>query len=740
MLHKPKQAEGFHAIVDFLKSSHIAHALTVNPTIYVEHQTQFWAIDAIQSEEGNQVIKTRVCDKPLTITEGCIRIHLRLDDASGITFLPKEDLFAILSQMGYEGPTDVFKFYKNRYSPQWRFFVHTLQHCISRKTTGWSEFSSTLAYALVCLATSRKFVQEIILKELTDLPSFQEVYVPKPPKGKVLSNMKRPRKDFSGQETPLFSTMMVMSPSHGEAKGSQPTSDHLTDDLPTPFHSSNPPPIPIEKPTSPITKIYIRKKVQKVPSLPVPSPPQPLSPLMEHSPLENINRETTGISPNPKKVLTKEQVEHVGSEAHTTDFAQSAGQDSVNIPKTFPTATSGEQSSKGPRCQETKGVERASARQKTPTKTSKDPSSVVNTPKGGEDRYNYEELMETIANVNMDVLKQGAEIEEMKLIGAEGETFVQAAITTPAEETEKAAEISKAAETEKAAEISKAAVSEFAAETVLSREEIEIAETLVKAKLDTPKATPKAKGVVIKEVGLEKKRKEISVENAKKKGKEKVVESAKASKKQSQIALDEELARKVQAELEKEEETQSAKDREIALKMAAKLNEEYQKSLKSAAAAKKVINKASRQRLPLKTRQRQPSKTYLENQERRKMINFLKGAIGVLEGMFTSMSFGKLEELYQKEMAKLKGDFIQRVEVEGKMKESHDLNIQQPFPDSEEGTPSKDKEEVKQEETLAQQSGAMKRKKSIATKPKAKRIRTEEAEKESERREDEPTT
>ncbi|KAI3729717.1 hypothetical protein L6452_18381 [Arctium lappa] len=48
-------------------------------------------------------------------------------------------------------------------------------------------------------------------------------------------------------------------------------------------------------------------------------------------------------------------------------------QDSVNIFKTFPTATLGKQSSKGLRCQETKGVEGASARQETPPKPSKDP-------------------------------------------------------------------------------------------------------------------------------------------------------------------------------------------------------------------------------------------------------------------------------------------------------------------------------------------------------------------------------
>ncbi|KAI3728516.1 hypothetical protein L6452_17153 [Arctium lappa] len=129
------------------------------------------------------------------------------------------------------------------------------------------------------------------------------------------------------------------------------------------------------------------------------------------------------------------------------------------------------------------------------------------------------------------------------------------------------------------------------------------------------------------------------------------------------------------------------KDREIALELSTKLNEEFQRSLKTVAAvvAKKVTLRATKQS------QRKPSKTFLANQERRKMINFLKGAIGVPEGMFTSMSFRRIKELYKKEMAKLKGDFIQRVEVERKLKERHDLNIQQPFPDSEEGTPIKDK-------------------------------------------------
>ncbi|KAI3672563.1 hypothetical protein L6452_38654 [Arctium lappa] len=80
------------------------------------------------------------------------------------------------------------------------------------------------------------------------------------------------------------------------------------------------------------------------------------------------------------------------------------------------------------------------------------------------------------------------------------------------------------------------------------------------------------------------------------------------------------------------------------------------------------------------------------------MINFLKGSVGVKKRMFTNMSYGRIEELYKKEMTKLQGDFTQRVEI-----------------------------------------GAIKRKKSIAIKPKAKRSRIEEVEKEIESARAEPS-
>ncbi|KAI3727503.1 hypothetical protein L6452_16119 [Arctium lappa] len=409
MLQKPKQAAGFHQIVDFLKSSHIAYALIVSPSIYIEHQ-QFWANATIVTENGVQVIKTRVCGKPLTVTEEVIRISLRLDDASGISSISNDELFSTLTRMGYGGPLGVFKFSKAKFSPQWRF----LMHCISKKTTGWSEFSSTIAYALVCLATARKyifskmifndlvsnlgnkksfymyprFVQAVITNELMDMPHFYEVYVPKIPKGKVFSNMKRSPLDSEGVDTPLFSTIMVVS--HNEEV---PTSK---------ANFSNHP------------NLY-KKKVKKAPSLLVPSPSKPLRPLMENSPLENIYRETTGVSPNPKEVLTEEMFKHMGAKAATTPA--STEEVSGNINKTFPMETLNEQSFKGPWCQEPKGVESASVRQKAPTtKRSHDPSKEGNTSGEGEDRYNYQELMNVMGNINMDVIKQGKDIEELKLV------------------------------------------------------------------------------------------------------------------------------------------------------------------------------------------------------------------------------------------------------------------------------------------------------------------------------------
>ncbi|GJQ99484.1 hypothetical protein Tco_0522469 [Tanacetum coccineum] len=87
-----------------------------------------------------------------TITEASVRSKLQLADASGISMLPNTEIFEGMGNMGY--PTDgTFTFWKIHFTPQWRFLVHHILHCMSPKSGGWDQFSSTIASALICLST-----------------------------------------------------------------------------------------------------------------------------------------------------------------------------------------------------------------------------------------------------------------------------------------------------------------------------------------------------------------------------------------------------------------------------------------------------------------------------------------------------------------------------------------------------------------------------------------------------------
>nr|GFA66435.1 synaptobrevin, longin-like domain protein [Tanacetum cinerariifolium] len=95
--------------------------------------------------------------KRVVVTEDIIRQDLRLDDVDGVECLPTEKIFAELARMGYEKPTLKLTFYKAFFSAQWKFLIHTLVQYVSAKRTAWNEFSCSMASAVICLATGRKF-------------------------------------------------------------------------------------------------------------------------------------------------------------------------------------------------------------------------------------------------------------------------------------------------------------------------------------------------------------------------------------------------------------------------------------------------------------------------------------------------------------------------------------------------------------------------------------------------------
>ncbi|GJX48970.1 putative ribonuclease H-like domain-containing protein [Tanacetum coccineum] len=104
------------------------------------------------------------------------------------------------------------------------------------KTTAWNEFSSTMAYAIICLATNQKFnfskfifegmirnldnvsgkflmylrfVQVFLNQQLDELPTHKRIYNASSHTKKIFRNMRRVGKGFSGRVTPLFPTMAV---------------------------------------------------------------------------------------------------------------------------------------------------------------------------------------------------------------------------------------------------------------------------------------------------------------------------------------------------------------------------------------------------------------------------------------------------------------------------------------------------------------------------------------------------
>ncbi|GJS61758.1 hypothetical protein Tco_0656542 [Tanacetum coccineum] len=168
--------------------------------------------------------------------------------------------------MGYHTDSDKLTFQKGAFSPQWRFLIHNILHCLSPKKTAWEQFSSNIATAVICLATNRKFnfsrlifehmvsnissphkflmyprfIQICLDMQRKQLQQHSRTYLVPSLSIKVFNNMKRPTKGYSGQEVDLFPTMLdvsepstspsriTSSPSHSTSPSFEHSPDHTT--------------------------------------------------------------------------------------------------------------------------------------------------------------------------------------------------------------------------------------------------------------------------------------------------------------------------------------------------------------------------------------------------------------------------------------------------------------------------------------------------------------------------------
>ncbi|GJT23699.1 putative ribonuclease H-like domain-containing protein [Tanacetum coccineum] len=104
---------------------------------------------------GEQQLQSLVDRKKIVVTKAFVRRDLQLDDEEGMDCFPNATIFEELIRIGYEKLSHKLTFYKAFFSPQWKFLIHTILQYLSAKTTAWNEFSSTMASAIICLATNQ---------------------------------------------------------------------------------------------------------------------------------------------------------------------------------------------------------------------------------------------------------------------------------------------------------------------------------------------------------------------------------------------------------------------------------------------------------------------------------------------------------------------------------------------------------------------------------------------------------
>ncbi|GKF33955.1 hypothetical protein Tco_0107155 [Tanacetum coccineum] len=122
-LSKPAKSEGFEQIVDFLNANPISYALTINPTIYTSCIEKFWATVKVKTVNGEVQLQALVDGKKIIVTEASVRRDLQLNDEEIIDYSLNATVFEELTRL-------------------------------SAETTAWNEFSSTMASAIICLATN----------------------------------------------------------------------------------------------------------------------------------------------------------------------------------------------------------------------------------------------------------------------------------------------------------------------------------------------------------------------------------------------------------------------------------------------------------------------------------------------------------------------------------------------------------------------------------------------------------
>ncbi|GJY86395.1 hypothetical protein Tco_0500421 [Tanacetum coccineum] len=657
-LEKLEESKGFEEIIDFLNTSFVQYALTVNPTIYTTCIEQFWTSAKAKIVNGERQIQTLVDKKKVIITETSIRSDLKLDDAEGTDCLPTATIFAELERMRYENLTQKLTFYKAYFSSHWKFLIHTILQCLSAKTTSWNEFSITMTSAIICLATNKNFnfsnyIFDNMVKNLEGgvkflmYPMFVQVFLDKQVEGmsrhkgiyvipshtkKVFANM---GKGFYRKVIPLFDTMMVQATEDIDSAA-------LADSHSTPIHTQP----SLSKPQKKKSRRKQRKDI---------GPTEPI-------PDEAINEAHVATPSCDPPQSGKDRMQLTELMDHCTQL-----QSRVLALETT-------------KSNQPLEIESLKRRVKSLEKRRKSRTPGFKKLRKGRKITNLNAdvevtLVDETQEINDDNLMFDTKVlEEQEKEVAEKEVSATDLVTT-------AGEVVTTANVE--------VTNANAPTTTIG--ELTLAHTLIEIKVAKPKVVtsaattttttrPKARGVVVQEPSEFKTKSSplqaSQLPQAKDKGKAKMVEPEKPLKKKDQIVMDEEIARnlkaQLQAELEEEERSSRLKEEKanIALleswdntqammdadfQLAQQIQTEEQERLSIEEKSKlfvELLEKRKKHFASLRAQEKR-SKPPTKAQKRNTMSTYLNNMIGYKHNQLKSKSYDEIQEMFDKEMKRV---------------------------------------------------------------------------------------
>ncbi|GJY45528.1 hypothetical protein Tco_0434591, partial [Tanacetum coccineum] len=574
------------------------------------------------------VVEALVDKKKVIITDTSIRSDLKLDDAEGIDYLPISSIFTELERMGYENLTQKLTFYKAYFSSQWKFLIHTILQCLSAKTTAWNEFSSTMAPTIICLATNQtfnfsKYIFDNMVKHLDGeakflmYPRFVQVFLDKQVEG-----MTRHKEVY-------------VTPSHTK-------------------------------------KVFTNMKRSgkgfcgRV---------TPLFPIIMIQALEDIDS-------SPTELVTDEA--HVSTPSY--DLPQS-GEDGMQLSELMNLCTSLQEKVLDlEKAKTAQAKDIASLKKRVKVESSTDVSLGAQ-----EDASKQERKM-----VDLDADAEVTLVDETQEMNEDNLMFDTGVLEEQEIEFEKVVEepVVSVATTTKSIPVSAAEVVTTASASVEIPDELTLAQTLIEIKTAKPKPVttaattvtsvrPRAKGIIFhdQEEQVPASTKTFSssqsqLPQVKDKGKGKMVEPEVPLKKKDQVALDEEMARNLEAQLQAEliEEERLARQKEeeanIALieswdntqammeadfELAQRLQAEEQGEITIEERSRlfvELMNRRKKHFAKLRAeeiRRKPPTKA----QKRNQMSTYLKNMAGYKHSQLKSKSYDEIQKLFDKEMKRV---------------------------------------------------------------------------------------